>query len=1036
MQRWLITVLAAALFTGLFSLPAWSADSDEITGFEGLKYRNIGPTRGGRSAAVAGVAQDPLVYYMGSTGGGVWKTTNAGGSWKNISDKFFKTGSVGAIAVAPSDPNMIVVGMGESPYRGVASSYGDGVYFSINAGRTWEHVGLDDTRQISEIVIHPTNPDIIWVAAQGSPWAPTDDRGVYKSSDGGKNWNKVLFVDENTGAVDLAIHPTNSRVLFAAMWDHDREPWEIRSGGPGSGIYQSTDGGESWNELTEGLPEEMGKIGIAPSGANPNMVWAIVEAKEKGGLYRSTDGGENWSHVNGDRRLHARSWYYMHVFADPKNENVVHVLNAPFMSSVDGGKSFSTIRTPHGDHHELWINPNNPLNMINGNDGGGTVTFDGGKSWSSEDNQPTAQFYRVNVDNQFNYRVYGGQQDNSTVAISSRADDGSIGREDFSAVGGCESAYIDFDPDNPRYIYAGCYLGLISEFDTDTSAERDIRVYPELLFGVSPKERKYRFNWNAPIVVSRHDPSVIYHAGNIVFKSTDRGHSWTEVSPDLTRDDNDTQGPGGRPITNEVSENYNTIINLAESSHDASVLWAGTDDGRLHVTRDGGESWDDVTPRGIDDGMFNAIDVSPHDPGTAYVAYTRYKYNDHQPRIYKTSNYGGRWSQIADGIPEDTFVRVVREDTQRQGLLFAGTEIGVFISLNDGDDWRPLKNNLPAVPVTDFKVHRDDLVLSTQGRAFWILDNISPLRQISDDATKGLYLYAPGQAHIMRTGGGGDRVGSNPTSGAVIDFHLPEKLEEDAELKLEIVNADDEVIRTLSTKQKGNNKLEVKPGLNRAVWNLNSDHLTTVQDEFVIAAGGGKNITGPRAAPGNYTVRLSSGDAELEQPLTVAMDPRLNIAQADIDEYENLKSQLASALDELHGSIEAFRNVRKQVEARKALLDEEQNKDLTEAADAVVKATEEWEKSVFTTEWEFFQDVLNWPSKLDFNLQSLLYFSVNSTLPPVTQGIQDRTDDVLAEWREAQAARDAVVDGEIAAFNATFAEAEQAGVVVPDFVDE
>ncbi len=1032
MYRW----LTAVFFIGLLSFPVLGADSDEITGFEGLKYRNIGPMRGGRATAVAGVVQDSLVYYMGGTGGGVWKTTNAGNTWENISDKFFKTGSVGAIAVAPSDPNMVVVGMGESPYRGVASSYGDGVYLSINAGRSWEHVGLDNTRQISEVVIHPTNPDIIWVAAQGSPWAPTEERGVYQSTDGGKTWNQVLFVDDNTGAVDLAIHPTNPRVLFAAMWDHDREPWEIRSGGPGSGIYRSTDGGENWNKVSEGLPEEMGKIGIAPSGANPNLVWAIVEAKKKGGLYRSTDGGESWSHVNGDRRLHARSWYYMHVFADPKNENVVHVLNAPFMTSIDGGKSFSTIRTPHGDHHELWINPNNPLNMINGNDGGGTVTFDGGKSWSREDNQPTAQFYRVNADNQFNYRVYGGQQDNSTVAIASRADDGFIGREDFSAVGGCESGYIDFDPDNPRYIYAGCYLGQITEFDAETSAERDIRVYPELLFGVPPKERKYRFNWNAPIVVSRHNPDVVYHAGNIVFKSTDRGQSWTEASPDLTRDDEATQGPGGRPITNEVSENYNTIAYLAESSHDANVLWAGTDDGRLHVTRDGGETWDDVTPRGIDDGLFNAIDVSPHDPATAYVAYTRYKYNDHQPRIYKTSNYGQRWSQIAEGIPGDTVVRVVREDTQRQGLLFAGTETGVFVSLNDGDDWQPLQNNLPAVPVTDIKVHQDDLVLSTQGRAFWILDNISPVRQITDEAIDELHLYAPQSAYILRTGGGGDRPGSNPANGAVIDFHLAEALEDDAELKVEIIDGDDQVIRTLSTKKKGNNKLEAKPGLNRIVWNLNSDHLTTVQDEFVIAAGGGKHITGPRVAPGNYTVRLSSGDAELEQPLSVVMDPRLNIDQADIDEYENLKSELAAALDELHGSIEAFRSIRKQVKARKALLDEEQHEDLIEAADAVVKATEEWENTVFTKEWEFFQDVLNWPSKLDFNLQSLLYFSVNGTLPPITQGIQNRADDVLAEWREAQAARDAVVDGEIAAFNAAFSEGEQAGIIVPEFVDE
>ncbi len=1041
MKTWPLVLVLSAVFT----LPVLADEEPQITGFESLKYRNIGPTRGGRSVAVAGVVQDPLVYYMGGTGGGVWKTTNAGNTWSNISDKYFKTGSVGAVAVAPSDPNVVVVGMGESPFRGVASSHGDGVYVSTDAGRTWTHAGLENTRQISEVVIHPADPDIIWVAAQGSPWAATEDRGVYQSTDGGKNWEQVLFVDNNTGAVDLAIHPGNPRILFAAMWDHDREPWEIRSGGPGSGIYRSTDGGATWDEVTEGLPDTMGKIGIAPSGANPDLVWAIVEAKEKGGLYRSVDGGESWGHVNGDRRLHARSWYYMHVFADPKNEHVVHVLNAPFMTSIDGGKSFSGISTPHGDHHELWINPDNPANMINGNDGGATVTFDGGKTWTSEHNQPTAQFYRVNTDNQFNYRVYGGQQDNSTVSIPSRSDDGDVGgREDYFQVGGCESAYIDFDPDNPRYIYAGCYLGLISEHDSDTGAERDIRVYPELLFGVPPKQRKYRFNWNAPIVVSQHNPEVIYHAGNIVFKTTNRGQSWDAISPDLTQDTEDTQGPGGRPITNEVSENYNTILSLEESPHDASVLWAGTDDGRLQVTRDGGESWDDVTPRGIDDGMFNAIDISAHDPATAYVAYTRYKYNDHQPRIYKTSNYGQRWSDISDGIPEDTFVRVVREDTERQGLLFAGTETGVFVSFNDGDDWQALQNNLPVVPVTDIKVQRDDLVLSTQGRAFWILDNITPLRQMNTAGNDAeLHLYAPQQAYLLRSGGGGDSVGSNPANGAVIDFVVAEtdqseeqQEEEQAPLKLELLDSDGQVIRTLATDQEGSNKLETKAGHNRVVWDLNSDHLNTVQNEFVIAAGRDKKITGPRVAPGNYTVRLSDGETSLEQPLSVQMDPRLTIAQTDIDEYEALKTELASALDELHGSIEAFRSVRDQATARKALLDEEENQELIEAIDAVVTATEKWENSVFTSEWEFFQDVLNWPSKLDFNLQSLLYFSVNGTLPPLTDGIQARADDVLTEWREAQAARDAVVENEISAFNTAFAAADQAGVVVPDFVAE
>ncbi|MEL6506938.1 MAG: hypothetical protein AAFR29_04840, partial [Pseudomonadota bacterium] len=655
------------------------AMADERGFLDGLVYRNIGPWRGGRANAIAGSAQAPFTFYLGTTGG-VLKTTNAGTSWSAVSDKDFNTAPIGALAVAPSNPNIVVAGTGESAFRGVASSQGDGIYKSVDGGNTWQHLGLKETRQIGEIVIHPANPDVIWVAAQGDSWAPNAARGVYKTDDGGKTWRKTLVGEnENSGAVDLRIDPGNPLILYAAMWDHEREPWQMRSGGPGSGIWKSTDGGESWARLTDDLPETMGKIGIAPSGAQPGLVYAVIEAGDKkGGVYKSTDYGESWTQVNKTRKVQARSWYYMHIFADPKDADTVYVMNADFHKSTDGGKSFVSVPDRHTDHHDVWINPENPSIIANANDGGGNISLDGAASWSQQHNQPTAQFYRVITDNQVPYRLYAGQQDNSTVSIPVRGADGAIGRDDYYAVGGGESAHVALDPDNPRYIYAGSYLGYISEFDMETRTSRYIAAYPELEFGVSPSERKYRWNWNAPIVVSAHDPKTIFHGGNHVMVSRDRGQSWTEYSPDLTRDEEDKQGPGGLPITNEVSENYNTILYLADSPHEAGILWAGTDDGRLQVTRDDGESWTDVTPSGVSDGMFNAIEVSPHTPGTAYVAFTRYKMGDQKPYIYQTKDYGQSWSQLDGRLPEDAFVRVVREDVQKPGLLFAGTEKGVF----------------------------------------------------------------------------------------------------------------------------------------------------------------------------------------------------------------------------------------------------------------------------------------------------------------------------------------------------------------------
>jgi photosystem II stability/assembly factor-like uncharacterized protein len=1008
---------------------------------EGLEYRNIGPWRGGRVTTVAGTTSNSQVYYMGATGGGVWKTTNAGNDWVNVSDKFFKMGSVGALAVSASDPNVVVAGMGESPFRGVASSHGDGVYISKDAGKTWTNMGLKDTRQISTVHIHPTNPDVIWVAAQGSPWAPTEARGVYKTTDGGKTWNKTLFVDETTGVIDLTIDMNNPRIMYAAMWDTDREPWTIRSGGPGSAIWKSVDGGETWQKTNKGLPDEMGKIGVVASSATPDLVWAIVEAKEKGGLYKSTNGGESWTHVNGDRRLHARSWYYMHIFADPQDENIVYVLNAPFMKSIDGGKTFAQVSVPHGDTHDLWINPENPKVMINANDGGGTVTLDGAKSWSTVYNQPTSQIYRLNADNDFAYRLYGGQQDNNTVAILSRAPDGSIGAEDYFAVGGCESGFVALDRDNPRYAYSGCYLGQIDEYDFETKVQRSVSAYPEVAFGAPPKDRKYRFNWNAPIVVSSHDPSVIYHGGNKLLKSTDRGVNWTEISPDLTQNTPETQGPMGGPITNEVSENYNTLTYVTESIHDAGTIWTGSDDGLIHVTRDGGENWTNVSPRGISGALVNAIDVSPHDPGTAYVAVTRYKENDHTPMIFKTTNYGARWQQLADGIPDGDFVRVVRADTEREGLLYAGSESGLYVSFDDGKAWQPMQLNLPHVPVTDIKVHGKDLLVSTQGRGIWILDDIAPLRQLSNDAAEAK-LFAPSDAFYVLTAGGGNGgpTSPNPPRGALLYYSLADVPE--AGVKIEILDDKGTVIRTLMSDEKKGEEgggrgssyaLPMKKGLNRALWDLRTKSLTPIKGLWSIGGGADKEMDGYIAGPGTYQVRLTSGETTSTQTLTLGWDPRLDIKSSDINVQLGLVSNSYAMVEELQKSVVEMRKAKALAQSQTdANTDDEA---ITKAGKATIEAIENWENGLINTKREFFQDVLNWPDKLHSDLQ-FLAFSLDGATPPVNAGTLQRFNDLSAVFKEAMAARDAIVSNEIATFNKVFTASGRSVVAMPNFKSE
>ena len=711
--------------------PTPLADSAYV---QGLRWRNIGPFRGGRVTTVAGHPAHPLTFYMGATGGGVWKTDDAGGNWRNITDGHFAMGSVGSVAVASSDPNVLYVGMGESPVRGVASSYGDGMYRSTDAGRTWTHVGLERTRTISQVIVHPRDENTVWVAAQGSRWGGTADRGIYKSTDGGKTWRQVLAgVNATSGASALSMDATNPRVLFAAFWDHQRQPWYVRSGGPGSGLWRSADGGETWTRLTgSGLPSEMGKTAVAVSPANPERVWALIESTaDSGGLYRSDDAGKSWRLLNGDRLLRARAWYYIHLFADPKSPETVYVLNAPFLKSTDGGRTFVTMATPHGDNHGLWINPERPEVMINGNDGGANVSLNGGKTWSTQNNQPTAQFYRATVDERFPYWIYGGQQDNTAIAIASTNGGAGLDDKDWIITGGCESAFPGVDVKNPTVVYGGCYQGLIDAFDLDTRSTRPVMAYATLGLSVPSDQQKYRFNWTAPIVVSTHDPRVIYHGGNVVLKTTDGGTSWAPISPDLTRNDKKKQGLGGGPLTNEGAggEVYGTIVYIAESRRDPSTLWTASDDGLVQLTRDGGRTWQNVTPPTLGEGLAHALDLSMHAEGTAYLAFTRFRENDNRPYVLKTADYGKTWSRIDAGLPEFP-TRVVREDPTRAGLLYVGGETGVWVSHDDGRRWAPLQRNLPRVPITDLRVTANgDLVAATEGRAYWILDDLSPVRQ-------------------------------------------------------------------------------------------------------------------------------------------------------------------------------------------------------------------------------------------------------------------------------------------------------------------
>lgn len=1014
--------------------------------FQALRWRCIGPFRGGRVTAVTGVPANPLVFYMGATGGGVWKTEDAGLTWENISDGFFKTGSVGAIAVSEVDPNIVYVGMGEAPIRGNIS-HGDGVYKSTDGGKTWRHLGLDDTRHISRIRTHPRDPDIVYVAALGHVYGPNKERGIFRSLDGGATWERILYRDEKSGAIDLILDPNNPRVIYAALWEAYRTPYSLVSGGPGSGLYKSTDGGENWEELTRkpGMPQGIiGKIGVTVSPAQTDRVWAIVEA-EDGGIFRSDDGGQTWIRLNSDRRLRQRAWYYSRIYAHPQDPETVFVLNTRVYKSVDGGRTYSVIRTPHGDNHDLWINPYHPQIMVNGNDGGACVTQNGGRSWSSLDNQPTAQFYHVTTDNHFPYRVLGAQQDNSTVRIASRTDGAGITPSDWEPVGGGESGHVVARHDNPDIVYAGSYGGLITRWDAKTKQTRAINPWPDNPMGWGAAELKFRFQWTAPIWVSRFDSNVLYHAAQVLFKSTNEGQSWEIISPDLTTNDKSKQGPSGGPITkdNTSVEYYCTIFALAESYHDLNILWVGTDDGLVHLTRDGGKTWQNITPKQLPPwSLISMIEVSTFSPGKAYLAVDRHELDDFRPYIYKTEDFGQTWQKITQGLPEDTFIRVVREDPQRQGLLYAGSETGIFVSFDDGEHWQSLQLNLPVVPIHDLVVKDNDLVAATHGRSFWILDDLTPLHQLTFEVTRAqYYLYKPRDAYRLR-GRGFPRsnMGENPPSGSVIYYYLGEIPRQPVEL--EFYDAEGNLIRTFSSQAgrppavserqefwgRGRTSVSVKKGMNRFIWDMRYPDAVRVPGA-VLWGGSGR---GAMAVPGRYRVKLKIGDWSMTQEWEWKKDPRLEATQADLQAQFDLLIRIRDKLSAVNGGINRLRSAKNQIQDYlKKIKSYPGVKELIKEGQAVLAHLQQVEDVLIQSKSQSPQDPLNYPILLDNKIAALASIVASADARPTEQSYA-LFKELSAQAEEQLSRLNSILTEEVAAFNTKIREAGIPAIIIKE----
>jgi len=955
--------------------------------YNSIKWRNIGPFRGGRSATVTGVPGKTNLFYFGSTGGGVWKTEDGGSTWVNISDGYFG-GSIGSVAVSEADNNVIYVGGGEKTVRGNVS-YGYGVWKSIDAGKSWVFKGLPASRHIPRIRIHPKNPDIVFAAVLGDLYKSSDERGVYKSTDGGDTWKKVLFANADAGAVDLIIDPNNYRVMYASTWRVRRTPYSLSSGGEGSDLWKSTDEGETWTRISEhkGLPTgTLGIIGIAVSPVKYDRVFAIIEA-ENGGIFRSDDGGKTWGKTNDSRSLRQRAWYYSRIYADTQDEDVVYVMNVSYHKSKDGGRTFQSYGAPHGDHHDLWIAPEDSKRMIIGDDGGAQVSFDGGENWSTYHNQPTAQFYRVTTDNHFPYRIYGAQQDNSTVRIAHRTDGYSIGESDWESTAGGESAHLAVDPLNNDIVYGGSYGGFLTRVNHKTNEQQAINVWPDNPMGYGAEGMKYRFQWNFPVFFSPHDPKKLYTASNHLHVSENGGQSWETISPDLTRNDSTKLGPSGGPITKDNTgvEYYCTIFAATESPYEKGLLWTGSDDGLIHISKDGGKNWQNVTPPNMPEWMMiNSIDSDPFVQGAAYVAGTRYKLGDYQPYLYKTKDYGQTWTLITNGIDPTHFTRVLRADPDRQGLLYCGTETGMYISFDDGASWQSFQRNLPIVPITDLTIKNRNMIAATQGRSFWMIDDLSPLHQLNDEiADSDFYLYKPLDSYRM--GGGAGRAsrtaGENHPGGVMVNFYVKE-LTDSAEVILEFLEQNGALIKSFSNQAKEKkDSLVVEEGSNQFVWNMRYEDAKKFSGMILWWA----STSGPKAIPGSYQVKLKvDGDSILQQ-FNILKDPRIQSTDDELRQQFDFLLQIRDKLSEAHEAIVDIRSVNEILNGLKSKLDEDEHMDLIDNIKSLEDEMKAIEEELYQTKNKSNQDPLNYPIKLTNKLGHIASLNAYGSFKPTRQ---------------------------------------------------
>lgn len=984
-----------------------------------MQWRNVGPFRGGRSAAVTGVAGKPNLFYFGATGGGVWRTKDGGRTWENLSDSFFG-GSIGAIEVAPSDHNVLYVGGGECTVRGNVSA-GTGIWKTEDAGRTWKFSGLPQSRHITRIRVHPTNADIAYAAVLGDLYQDSEERGIYRTRDGGKSWQQIHFVQKDAGAVDLCLDPTNPRILYASFWKIRRSPYDLSSGGKGSSLWKSTDSGETWTELTQkpGLPTDtLGIIGVAVSHTRPDRVWAIIESRT-GGVFRSDDGGEKWIKVNEDRNLRQRAWYYSRIYADTEDEDKVYVMNVAYHQSKDGGKTFQSKYAPHGDHHDFWVAPEDPQRMIIGDDGGAQISYDGGETWTTYHNQPTAQFYRVSTDNAFPFRIYGAQQDNSSVRIAHRTDGSSIGDRDYEPTAGGESGHLAVDPNNNEIVYGGEYHGFLSRFDHQKRSSRAINVWPEDNMGHGAEDAKYRFQWNYPLFFSPHDPKKLYAASNHLHVTTSEGQQWETISPDLTTNDKTRQKSSGGPITqdNTSVEYYCTIFAAAESPRVRDLIWTGSDDGLVHLTQDGGKTWKNVTPPALPKWtMINSLEPNPHVDGGCYLACTGYKQGDYRPYLFKTDDYGKTWTKITNGIENEHFTRVIRADPSQPGLLYVGTEQGMYVSFSDGQQWQKFQQNLPIVPITDLIIKENHLIAATQGRAFWILDDLSPVQQIKTRPNlwkeeKTLHLFEPTASYRMRGGAskGSKTSGENHPNGALIHFYVAKKpAEKDTVLVLILENEGDTIQlfsnqkRPAAWEKKGGKLPDLVAGTNRFVWN----HRYPNAEKFEGMILWSYDLEGPKAVPGTYRVQVHAGGKMEEKTFQILPDPRVGASKQDFAQQFDFVQSISGKLTDLHLAIQEIRQLRTQIKAIRAeLLKAEAYQPIAALAAQMDSSMTLIEEAMYQTKSRSSQDPLNFPVRLNDKLANLMGQTVDGDSPPTQQAMEvrgrlfEQSDQQLAAWK-------------------------------------